>query len=178
MLKVVAIGIIPRIDEVERDRIQELLDGTHPMSPYRKTYDTGTKRKTVLDQSPMGPNEIVTEQGDRGSHDNVGSGYKQGPNAGGRADDETGPGNTSDPDPEQDFASHDTADLAFHNDFDTSSKWSPLNYGSHGRDARVTDYLLKLHRRPGVGAIPQRHEVDELAQSKSGSSNWSCLYRV
>ncbi len=104
MLKIIAIGITPRIDEVEHELMQEWLDGTHPMSSKRTYYDSGTPRKSKLvdvDQSGAGPNEIAREDGDRSSMDNVSSGYNRGPEPGGRADDETGPGNTSQP-PETD----------------------------------------------------------------------------
>jgi len=175
MLKVIAIGITPRINDVERDRVQELLDGTHPMSPYRKTYDTGTKRKTVLDQSPAGPNETGMD-GDRNSHDNVGSGYDKGLDPNGQADDETGPGNTPKQDKEQTFMDQSTVDLITKNDFDTSNEWSPLNYESSKRDKNITTYLRRLHRQPGVGALPRRHPVDELA--RSSSSVWSYKYGV
>lgn len=171
---VVAIGIVPRINDFERDRIQEFLDGTHPMSPKRKTYDTGTKRKTVLDQSPVGPNEIADEPDDRTSHDNVGSGYKEGPDPGGRADDEVGPGNTPNRDLEQDFMSPDTRTFANPNDF--SDKYSPLNADSHKRDQNATHHLRRLHGRPRpLYSLPRREPVDELAKHRA-SSNWSFIY--
>ncbi|MHA2279863.1 MAG: hypothetical protein ACXAC5_03175 [Promethearchaeota archaeon] len=173
MLRVIAIGITPRIDDVERDRIQEFLDGTHPMSPVRKKYDTGTKRKTVLDQSPVGPPEIP-ESGDRTSHDNVGSGFKEGLDPNSQADDETGPGNTSKQDKEQTFMEYSTVDLITKNDFDTSSKWSPLNTESNKRDKNVTTHLRRLHQRPGVGALPRRYDVDDLVRA----SSWTYRYRV
>jgi hypothetical protein len=145
--QVVAIGITPRIDEFHRDRVQEFLDGTHPMSPERKKYDSGTKRKTVLDQSPVGPAE-TGGAGDRLSHDNVGSGYDAGLDPGGPPDDETGPGFTSKKDKEQRYTNHDTADLAFKNDFDTSSKWSPLNWESEKRDHHIVKNLDKIYEKP------------------------------
>jgi len=164
-----AIGITPRIDEYSRDRIQELLDGTHPMS--RKTYDTGTKRKTILDPSPLGPNETAEEPADKTSHENVGSGYKEDSNPGARADEETGPGNTSNPDREQDFAGHENADLTFESDSDPSSQWSPLNYESNERDRNSTDHLRRLHRQPPI-VMPLRSPVDKLTQRKA----WSHMY--
>lgn len=176
--KVVAIGITPRIYDEERDRIREFLDGTHPMSSHRKNYDSGTKRLTVLDQSAVGPNEISYEKDDRNSHSNVGSGGTQGINPGGRADDETGPGNMTNSDPEQDFMSHDNADLAFDNANSTSSKWSPLNYESNKRDKNITHYLRRLYQEPGVGALPKRHDVDRLTRSKAASSSWRHKYSV
>lgn len=142
---VVAIGITPRINDVERDRIQEILDGSHPMSSTRKQYDTGTKRKVILDQSPAGPNETA-DGDDRTSHTNVGSGYDAGP-----PDDETGPGFTPKRDHEQTFMDHSLSELAFKSDFDTSSRWSPLNFESNKRDAIVRNlgevYAQPLHRR-------------------------------
>lgn len=97
MLKIIAIGINPRINDVERDRIQEWLDGTHPMSSHRNYYDSGTPRKSKLlhlDQSGVGPNEIPREKDDRSSMSDVSSGYNRGLDPGGQADDETGPGNS------------------------------------------------------------------------------------
>ena len=175
MLSVVAIGITPRIDDVERDRIQEFLDGTHPMSPIRRTYDTGTKRKTVLDMSPAGPNE-TGGAGDRLSHDNVGSGYNKGLDPNGQADDETGPGNTSKQDKEQTFTDYSTVDLITKNDFDTSNKWSPLNSESNKRDRNIVTHLRRLYQQPGVGKLPKRYDVDNL--NRSSSSNWIYRYRV
>lgn len=169
--QVVAIGITPRIDEYQRDRVQELLDGIHPMSPKKKTYDTGTKKKNVLDQSPFGPAE-TGGPGDRLSHDNVGSGYNKGLNPGGQADDETGPGNTSKPDKEQTFTTPDTSELAFKNDFDTSSRWSPLNYESNKRDRNSTNHLRLLHRQP-QNKVPVRYPVDEMSRA---ASTWTYVY--
>lgn len=179
MLKVIAIGITPRINDVERDRIQEFLDGTHPMSPIRKTYDTGTKRKTVLDQSPAGPNE-TGGAGDRLSHDNVGSNGFGGPGGfldpNGQADDETGPGNTPKRDKEQTFTDQSTVDLMTKNDFDYSNEWSPLNYESSKWDKNTTTFLRRMQSRPGVGPLPRRHPVDELA--RAAGSVWSFKYSV
>lgn len=175
MLKVIAIGITPRINDVERDRIQELLDGTHPLSPVRKTYDTGTKRKTVLDQSPSGPAE-TGGYGDRLSHDNVTSTYDKGLDPNSQADDETGPGNNPKYDKEQTFNDPTTVELVSKNEFDTSSEWSPLNYESNKRDRNATTFLRRLHQRPGYGKMPQRYNVDQLIQS--GSSAWTHIYRV
>jgi len=173
--KVIAIGITPRIDEYERDVIQEFLDGTHPMSPKRKTYDTGTKKKVVLDQSPMGPNETGGTE-DRTSHDNAGSGYDKGANPGGRADDEAGPGNTTNPDPEQDFTSHDTVDHVFGNEGDLSNKWSPLNSDSQKRDQNSTNHLRMLHSRPRPPyALPSRYPVDNVHKQRY-SSAWTHYY--
>ena len=173
---VVAIGITPRIDDYERDRIQEFLDGTHPMSSKRKDYDTGTKRKTVLDQSPVGPNE-TGGTGDRLSHDNVGSGYDKGTDPGGRADDETGPGNTPNRDPEQDFTSPDTVNQIFGNDNDLSDKFSPLNSDSRKRDVNVTNHLRRLHGRPQpIQSLPRRAPVDELAKRHHANSNWTKIF--
>ena len=166
MLKVVAIGINPRIYDTQRDRIQELLDGTHPLSSVRKTYDTGTKKKTVLDQSPLGPDNIADDEDERTSHSGVGSGY----NDGGRADDEVGPGNTKNPDPEQDFATPDTSEMTFRNDFDTSSKFSPLNYDSNKRDQNSTTFLRKLHLQPDI-KLPKRYKVDR-------QSSWNHIFAV
>ncbi len=90
----VAIGITPRVNDAYRDLIEERLNGINPMSPVRQTYDTGTKRKTILDQSGFGPNEIPREQGDKSSMDNVSSGYTVGSDTDRPADDETGPGFT------------------------------------------------------------------------------------
>lgn len=173
--KVVAIGIV-NIDDYKRDLIQEFLDGTHPLSSRRTTYDTGTKRRTVLDQSPFGPNE-TGGPGDRLSHDNVGSGYNKGRDPGGRADDEVGPGNTPNPDPEQEFMSPDTTNRIFGNDDDLSDKFSPLNSGSRARDQNVTHHLRRLHSRPRpVQSLPQRAPVDELAKRHVASSQWDHLY--
>jgi len=169
--QVIAIGITPRIYEYERDRIQEFLDGIHPMSPKKTKYDTGTKRKTVLDQSPMGPAE-TGGPGDRLSHDNVGSGYNKGVDPAGQADDETGPGNTPKSDKEQTFMSHDNADLAFKNDFDTSSVWSPLNYESNKRDQNSTNHLRLMHQQP-KNKIPVRYPVDEMNRAASA---WTYAY--
>ncbi len=174
--QVVAIGIMPRIDEYKRDLVQEFLDGTHPLSPKRKEYDTGTKRKTVLDQSPAGPNE-TGGAGDSLSHDNVGSGYDKGRDPGGRADDEVGPGNTPNPDPEQEFTSPDTTNRIFGNDDDLSDKFSPLNAGSRPRDQNVTHHLRRLHSRPQpIQSLPQRAPVDELVKRRMASSNWTHFY--
>lgn len=171
--QVVAIGITPRIDDVRHDRIQELLEGTHPMSSQKKKYDTGTKRKTVLDPSPAGPEEIPEEPEDRSSHHNVGSTYYRGSNSsGGQADDETGPGNTPKSDKEQTFTSHDTVDLAFKNDFDTSNRWSPLNYETNARDRQSTNHLRLLHQRP-KNRVPVRYPVDELSRA---AGTWSHIY--
>lgn len=178
MLKIVAIGVTPRIHEFERDRIQEFLDGIHPMSPARKTYDTGTKKKTVLDQSPMGPNDIPEEQDDRTSHSGIGSGYNQGLNPGGKADEESGPGYTPDSDAEQDLETGDTAELMFKNDNDLSSKFSPLNLDSRQRDKNTTKFLMDLHRRPGIGRLPTRTPVDDLVKSRTVSSGWKRLFSV
>ena len=94
MLSVISKGHIPLIDEFERNRMQEFLDGTHPLSSKRKDYDTGTSRPTMA--IPMsGRDEIKREPDDVGAHDDVSSGYNEGLDPGGRADDETGPGNTS-----------------------------------------------------------------------------------
>lgn len=173
---VLAIGITPRIDEYKRDVVQELLDGTHPMSPKRKLYDTGTKKKTVLDQSPVGPNEIADEPGDRTSHDNVGSGYKEGLDPGGRADDEVGPGYTPNRDLEQEFTTPDTPNRIFGNDSDFSDKWSPLNAGSRSRDQNATHHLRRLHSRPRpVHTLPSRYPVDDIPKRHAGS-NWMHLY--
>jgi len=162
--KVVAIGINPRIDEYKRDLIQEFLDGTHPLSPARKTEDSGSRRKVFLEQSPAGPNE-TGGAGDRTSHDNVGSGYDKGLNPGGRADDEIGPGNTPNRDPEQEWTSPETTNRIFGNDDDLSDKFSPLNEGSRQRDQNVTNHLRRLHSRPQpVQALPKRAPVDELAK--------------
>lgn len=172
---VVAIGITPRIDEYKRDLIQEFLDGTHPLSSFRKEYDTGTKRKTVLDQSPVGPNE-TGGAGDRTSHDNIGSGYDKGRDPGGRADEENGPGHTPNPDPEQEFTSPDTVNRIFGNDDDLSDKFSPLNSDSRSRDVNATHHLRRLHGRPRpIDELPKRHPVDEL-HNRRASSNWSYLY--
>lgn len=163
---VLAIGITPRIDEYARDVIQEFLDGTHPMSPKRKVYDTGTKKKTVLDQSPVGPNEIADEPGDRTSHDNVGSGYKEDPDPGGRPDDETGPGNARNIDHEQDFATPDNGELIFRQEDDSSSKFSPLNYESQARDYNATNHLRRLQSRPKtIDELPKRRPVDQNSRS-------------
>lgn len=172
---VVAIGITPRIDEYKRDLIQEFLDGTHPMSPRRQTYDTGTRRKTILEQSPAGPNE-TGGAGDRTSHDNVGSGYDKGRDPGGRADDETGPGNTPNYDPEQEFTTPDTVNRIFGNDDDLSDKFSPLNDGSRRRDQNATHHLRRLHSRPTpIDSLPRRAPVDELAKRHHASS-WTHIY--
>lgn len=172
---VIAIGIIPRIDDYKRDLIQEFLDGTNPMSSKRPTYDTGTKRKTVLDQSPVGPNE-TGGAGDRLSHDNVGSGYNKGIDPAGRADDEVGPGNTPNRDPEQEFTSPDTVNRIFGNDADLSDKFSPLNENSRQLDQNVTHHLRRLHSRPRpVQSLPRRAPVDELSKRRA-SSNWKHLY--
>lgn len=172
---VVAIGITPRIDEYKRDLIQEFLDGTHPLSSFRQQYDTGTKRKTILDQSPVGPNE-TGGAGDRTSHDNVGSGYDKDLNPGGRGNEETGPGYTPNRDPEQDFTTPDTVNRIFGNDDDLSDKFSPLNAGSRSRDQNATHHLRRLHSQPRpVDQLPRRHPVDEL-HNRRASSNWSYLY--
>lgn len=171
---VVAIGIV-NIDDHQRDLIQEFLNGTHPLSSKRKNYDTGTKRRTVLDQSPVGPNETGT--GDRLSHDNVGSAYDKGVDPGGRADDETGPGYTPNRDPEQEFTSPDTANRIFGNDDDLSDKFSPLNTDSRKRDQNATHHLRRLHSRPRpVQFLPQRAPVDELVKRRHASSNWTHVY--
>ncbi len=152
---VIAIGITPRIDEYKRDLIQEFMDGTHPLSSHRKTEDSGARRKVFLEQSPAGPNETGGPD-DRLSHDGVGSDY--GP---GRADDEVGPGNTLNPDPEQEFTTPDTVNRIFGNDDDLSDKFSPLNTGSRQRDQNVTIHLRRLHSRPTpVQSLPQRLPVD------------------
>ena len=156
---VTAIGITPRIDEYKRDLIQEFIDGTHPLSSHRKTEDSGARRKVFLEQSPAGPNE-TGGAGDRLSHDGVGSGYDKGRDPGGRADDEVGPGNTLNPDPEQEFTTPDTVNRTFGNDDDLSDKFSPLNAGSRSRDQNVTHHLRKLHARPRpVDQLPLRHPV-------------------
>jgi len=177
MLRVIAIGITPRINDVERDRIREMLDGTNPLSSIRRHYDNNPKtlRKTVLDPSPAGPNE-TGEAGDRKSHDNVGSGYNKGIDPGGQADDETGPGNTSKHDKEQTFNDPSMVDLITKNDFDTSNEWSPLNYESNKRDKNSTTHLKRLHQQPGYGAMPRRHDVDKLVSR--ASSVWTHVYRV
>jgi len=152
MLKIanpkVAIGITPRIHEMPFESIQERLDGMHPMSPQRRVYDTGTKKKTVLDPSPAGPSERPEGADDRTSHTNVGSGYDKGLDPGGQADDETGPGNTLKQDKEQTFMDSTTSELASKSDSDTSSKLSPLNWGSNSRDRKTTDHLLRMYRQP------------------------------
>lgn len=173
---VVAIGITPRIDEYKRDLIQEMLDGNHPLSSHRKTEDSGARRKVFLEQSPAGPNETGGPD-DRTSHDNVGSGYDKGLDPGGRADDEIGPGNTPNRDPEQEFTSPDTVNRIFGNEKDLSDKFSPLNEGSRQRDVNVTHHLRRLHARPQpVQALPRRAPVDEIAKRHHASSNWSHLY--
>ena len=172
---VTAIGIV-NIDDYKRDLIQEFLDGTHPLSSKRKTYDTGTKRKTVLDQSPVGPNE-TGGAGDRLSHDNVGSGYDKGRDPGGRADDEVGPGYTPNRDLEQEFTTPDTTNRIFGNDNDLSDKFSPLNESSRKRDVDSTHHLRKLHSRPRpIQSLPQRAPVDELVKRRQSSTNWTHLY--
>ncbi len=182
MLKVIAIGITPRIDEYERERLQEMLDGTHPMSSHRKTYDTGTKRKTVLDQSPAGPNE-TGGTGDSLSHDNVGSNGVGGPGGfldpSGQADDEIGPGNTPKYNKEQTFTDPKTVELITMNDFDTSSSMSPLNAESAKWDKKTNNINLRLreiYKEPGVGGFPKRYPVDQL--SRAASSTWSHKYCV
>ena len=165
MLKVIAIGINPRIYDVERDRIQEFLDGTHPMSSKRKTYDSGTKKKTVLDQSPVGPPEIPEEPGDKSSHDNVGSGYNKGPDPGGQADDETGPGNTPSTDKEQTFTDHSTSEIASRSNNDFSSKWSPLNFDSNKRDQKITQHLMRLHNGNPISKS-RRYHVDRQSNTR------------
>lgn len=173
---VTAIGITPRIDEYKRDLIQELLDGTNPTSFKRTTYDTGTKKKTILDQSPVGPNETGAGD-DRLSHDNVGSGYDKGIDPGGRADDETGPGYTPNRDPEQEFTSPDTVNRIFGNDDNLSDKFSPLNTDSRKRDQNITHHLRRLHSRPWpVQSLPSRAPVDELVKRRHASSNWTHVY--
>lgn len=173
---VIAIGITPRIDEYKRDLIQEFLDGSHPLSSLRKTEDSGARRKVFLEQSPAGPNE-TGGPGDILSHDNVGSGYDKGRDPGGRADDEVGPGNTPNPDPEQEFTTPDTVNRIFGNDDDLSDKFSPLNAGSRQRDQNVTIHLRRLHSRPTpVQSLPRRAPVDELVKRRMSSTNWAHLY--
>jgi len=177
MLKVIAIGITPRIDEFERERLQEMLDGTHPMSSRRKTYDTGTKKKTVLDQSPTGPAE-TGGSGDRLSHDNVGSGYDKGLDPNGQADDETGPGNTPKHDKEQIFTDPKTVELITLNDFDTSSSMSPLNAESNKWDKKtinINTRLREIYKQPGIGKMPKRYPVDQL--SRDANLIWSHQYQ-
>lgn len=174
--KVTAIGITPRIDEYKRDLIQEFIDGVHPLSSHRKTEDSGARRKVFLEQSPAGPNE-TGGPGDRLSHDNVGSGYDKGRDPGGRADDEVGPGNTPNPDPEQEFTTPDTINQIFGNEDNLSDKFSPLNSDSRKRDINSTHHLRKLHSRPTpVQSLPRRAPVDELVKRRMSSTNWTHLY--
>lgn len=140
----------PRIHQLPFDEIQEWLNGVNPMSPAVKKHDSGKNREVFPDLSPAGPSEIPENPDERTSHTNVGSGYDKGLDPGGRADDETGPGNMNMPDPEQTFMDHSNSELAFLNEGDFSSQWNPMNYGSKARDRKSTDHLMKLHQRPRI----------------------------
>jgi len=149
--QIIALRGSPRIYQEPFDRLQEWLSGTNPMSSSTKNHDSGKRREVFPDLSPAGPEEISKGQGNKGAHDNVGSGYDKDVDLfGGRADDETGPGNNRNSDPEQTFTDHMTSDLAFKNDYDTSSTLSPLNEESRKRDRNSNNYLMSLQRRPKV----------------------------
>jgi hypothetical protein len=156
MLLITAIGISPRIYDTPRDRVQEFLDGVHPMAPERKTYDTGSPKKIVLDQTGLGPSNIKEESDDKTPHSNLSSGYAQGLDPGGRVDDEVGPGNTSNIDPEQDLANSDTSETFFRSPGDFSSKLDPKNQESRRRDANPTPSLMRLLQRP----LSPRHRAN------------------
>lgn len=167
MLIITAIGLSPRIYNEPRDRVQEFLDGINPNAPERKTYDSGTPKKTVLDQSGLGPSNMKEESDDKTPHTNLSSGYAQGMDPGGRADDEVGPGNTPNKDPEQDLGNADTSDMFFRSPSDTSSKFSPLQDESRKWDYRPampksnpTTHLQNLYEEP----LPRRRPV--------ANSNW------
>lgn len=180
---VVALRNSPRIYELPFEQVQEWL-GSNPTSPFRKNHDSGKRREVIPDLSPAGPNETIQEDGDRGSHDNVGSGY----NDGGRADDETGPGNASNPDPEQKYTNHETAEYATKNDFDFSSSLSLINQGSRKRDQASARSLGEIYESPRMQArvpvdtnkgntrnikFPSRQK-DE--RRRAASSDWSHTY--
>jgi hypothetical protein len=179
--QVVAIGIRPRIDTYKEDLVQEFLNGVHPLSSSRLTEENGLKRKVFLEQSPAGPNE-TGGAGDRTSHDNVGSGYTQDQNPGGKAKEETGPGNSpgADSDPEQEFTSPDTVNQMFGNEDDLSNKFAPINSSSRKRDEHVKNNLLKMHSRPvPPDKLPRRIPADEAFKRPSrraAGTNWSHLY--
>ncbi len=175
---VVALRNSPRINEQPFEDLQEWLSGVHPLSPIRKTHDSGKPREVFPDLSPAGPNEITREKEDRSSMSGVSSGYNRGMDPGGRADDETGPGNTSIRNDEQTNKTHDVSELAFKNDFDLSSKFSPLNFVSNaidqGRTQDSTNHLTTLlYERP---KIPSRVPVDTMSRSRAANSNWNHIY--
>ena len=155
MLIITAISFNPRINDEPRNRLEEFLNGTHPLSPERPKTDLGIPRKTILDQTALGPSNMQDESEDKTPHSNLGSGY----NDGSRADDEIGPGNTKSLDPEQDLANPDTQNMLFRNEGnstngfmgDTSSEFSPLNFESNKRDKKPSptdDSLRNLYKTP------------------------------
>lgn len=133
MLRIIALRGTPRIQEMPFDQIQEWLNGVNPMSPHVKSHDSGKPREVIPDLSPAGPDGIVRETGDKSSMDNVSSGYDRGMDPGGRADDETGPGNTSNKDQEQNYPSSKNIQLFTRQEGDTSSNLF-LNEDSSKRD--------------------------------------------
>jgi len=149
MLSVISKGHIPLIDETDRDRIQEFLSGTHPLSPRRKTYDSGTTRQTTAIPA-SGRDEIVHEDGDVDSHKDVGSGYNKGLDPGGQADDETGPGNTSE--------KRETNPNIIHQMFMTQDDISNFlfqNQESSKRDQKSRSQLFNIFQGQSYGPTPR-----------------------
>jgi hypothetical protein len=92
----------PRINDTEWDRVQELLNGDHPLSTFRHKHDSGAPRKTQLNLGPgMGSQDRGNSAGgmnaagdemERNDPRTPRSWYNEGD---AQADDETGPGNKS-----------------------------------------------------------------------------------
>ena len=142
--KIIALRGIPRIYDAPFDSIQEWLNGVHPLSPAQRKYDTNKPRLTIPDLSPVGPDAIKREKGDKSSLDNASSGYNQGLEPGGTADDETGPGFTR----TLPNTNPQVTELAFRSEGDLSSNLF-LNRDSRNRD-KSKQQLQQLYGLPDV----------------------------
>ncbi len=161
-------GDMKAIDRIQWDNVQEFLNGMPTTDSKVKKHDSGKPKETTFPGGAgVGPDEIAREDGDRSSMDNTSSGYNRGLNPGGRADDETGPGNTPDADPEQNFTDHMQNELAWKAEGDLSSQYSPLNQDSSKRDQRrINSHMGKMY---GMAPIHQRYD-------RAASTEWKYEY--